>query len=136
MPNYERNNGGLQGLAPFDEVRYKILPRVLENAKKLGVGVRESRDRNKKLDVFDLKTQKVISQIGGRYQDGKWYGDYATFLKRPKDRYGNKVDPEERRDLYLARHKHELKQKKSKLKRDKGKIINTPSYYADKILWS
>lgn len=115
---------------------YDIKPRQKKNASRLGVEIRPSENKLKKLDV--LKDGKVISQIGGRYQDGVWYGDYASFLLKPKDRYGNDIDPEERRILYLKRHAHEDKfTKGTRANRRKGEgKFRSPSYYADKILWS
>ena len=120
---------------------YVILKRVLDNAKKLGVRVEPSRNHLKKLDVFsisvdDTKDDRLLAQIGGRYSDGRWYGDYATYLKKPVDRYGNVIKPDVRRDLYLKRHKHEQKDERSEKKWNKGQIVKTPSFYADKILWS
>ena len=67
------------------------------------------------------------------YQDGTPYGDYATYLKNPKEpKRGNVVDPEQNRKMYLARHSLEPKTKVNK----KGETVKTPSYWADKILWS
>lgn len=137
MPNYE--NAGAKSLIDkkFDKP-YKIKPKQFANAKKLGVIIKPSENHLKKIDVFKVigkgstSYNEKLASIGGRYQDGKWYGDYASYLLDPEDRYGNEVDPEERRKLYLARHKHESKSKKNK----KNKVKETPSYFADKILWT
>lgn len=114
---------------------YKIKPRQKKNARRLGVEIRPSENKMKKLDV--LKDGKVIASIGGRYYDGVWYGDYASFLEKPEDRYGNLVDPEERKRLYLKRHAHESKYTKGTLanRRRGEKKFRSPSYYADEILW-
>lgn len=104
---------------------YKILPAQERNARKLGVEIVPSKDSGKKIDV--MKNGERIASIGGRYYDGVWYGDYHTYKKNPKDRYGNEVSAEKRKALYLKRHEHEKKDKGGK---------KTPSYWADKILWS
>lgn len=121
---------------------YKIKDRQERNAKKLGVEIRPSKNKMKKLDVFkeidgeDFK----ISEIGGYYQDGTPYGDYATYLQTKKDRYGKDVDADERRKRYLVRHEHEKKKKRYTATFEGGKEkkieIGTPSFYADKILWA
>ena len=75
-----------------------------QRAKKLGVEVRESTRKNKKLDVF--KDGKRVASIGD-----KRYSDYLQH----KD--------SERRRRYKARHENYRH------------VKNTPSYFADKILW-
>tara|TARA_R110002050_G_scaffold11608_5_gene39023 strand:- start:743 stop:1246 length:504 start_codon:yes stop_codon:yes gene_type:complete len=132
---------------------YKIKPRQRANAKKLGVVIMESADKTKKIDVFEPLTKaqiafnkrnvgaarsgkdykmKRLASIGGMYQDGTPYGDYATFLQKPQMvKTGKPIVPEERRKNYLQRHSLEPKEKVN----TKGKTIKTPSYYADKILW-
>ena len=80
------------------------LTKAKERAKKLGVEIKESTRKHKKLDVY--KDGKKVASIGDvRYSD-----------------YLQHNDPE-RRKRYKARHEpHRHK-------------VNTPSYYADKILW-
>ena len=114
---------------------YKIKQKQKDNAKLLKVTIKPAEDYMKKIDVFDAKGNKLAS-IGGRYYDGPWYGDYATFLADKKDRYGNDVNAKERKRLYLLRHKHEAKQKKVQGPKKGGVIVQTPSYWADKILWT
>tara|TARA_R110000787_G_C13107806_1_gene413292 strand:- start:111 stop:533 length:423 start_codon:yes stop_codon:yes gene_type:complete len=140
MPNYESGEGAKQYVKKYQK-DYVIPQRVKDIAKKINVKVLPSRNHLKKIDVFSItgnsKTNnRLLAQIGGRYQDGAWYGDYPTYLKRPVDRYGNKIDADERKRLYLARHSHEKKTDKSKSKWNKGKLERTPSYYADTLLWS
>ena len=81
------------------------LAKARRNAAKLGVTVKESKVKHKKLDVF--RNDKKIASIGDiRYSDFLLHGD------------------SERRDRYKQRHnKHRH-------------IKDTPSYFADKILWS
>ena len=76
-----------------------------QKAKKLGVDVRSSTRKNKKLDVFDLDGKRLASIGDKRYEDYLTHGD------------------QERRKRYKARHE--------KTRHKKG----TPSYFADKILW-
>ena len=87
---------------------YKILPEHYENAKKLGVEIKPSTNKNKKIDVF--KDGKRIVSIGAiKYKDYQYY-----ILEKGKE-YAN-----ERRKLYLGRHR-----------KDK----NLAGYYAKLILW-
>lgn len=73
-------------------------------AKELGVKVKQSTKKYKKLDVF--KDDKKVASIGDlRYSDFLQHGD------------------EDRRRRYKARHEKFRHR------------INTPSFYADKILW-
>ena len=77
------------------------------NARRLGVEVRPSSARGKKLDVIDPSTGKRLARIGDR--------EYTDFLQT-----GNRS--QQRR--YKARHeKHRHRR-------------GTASFFADKILWS
>lgn len=91
-----------------------------EKAKKLGLEVKPSTKKNKKLDVFNKKGEKVAS-IGGIKKDGTPYNDYATYIIND-----GKKEADKKRKNYLKRHSKEPKSKDGK---------KTPSYYADKILW-
>ena len=88
-----------------------LLKAVQRKARKIGVQVKASTRKNKKLDVF--KDGKKIKSIGDvRYKDFLLY----------KKTDGTKKATERRR-LYKIRHnKHRNK-------------VGTASYYADKILW-
>ena len=90
---------------------YKIKSRQFKNAKKLGVSIKPSKSKNKKIDVF--KNGKQIASIGGR-----GYKDYATYISERGLEYANK-----RRKLYKQRHEKDRKVKGSN------------GFYADKILW-
>jgi hypothetical protein len=73
---------------------YEIAPYTYAKAKALGVTVKPSTRKNKKIDVF--REGKLIASIGDiRYKD------YPTYLKEDK-KYA-----EERRRLYHIRHKNE-----------------------------
>lgn len=89
---------------------YNILPYSYEQAKKLGVEIKPSVVKGKKIDVF--KQGKKVASIGAL-----GYNDYPTYLKQDK-----KV-AEQKRANYKTRHQS-----------DRTKI-GTPGYYADKILW-
>ena len=123
--------------------QYKIKPRQYAQAKRLGVEIRVALDKLKKVDVFSPDTYdkrrkkwikgKRLASIGGLYDDGTPYGDYASYLLKPNmPKSGTKVNPEVQKKNYLARHSLEPKTSVDK----DGKTIKTPSYYADEILWS
>lgn len=90
---------------------YKITAYTKSQAKKLGVEVRKSTVKGKKIDVY--KNGKKIASVGAL-----GYGDYPTFMKSK-----GKAHAEKRRSAYKKRH--------SKDRSKKG----TPGYYADKLLW-
>jgi hypothetical protein len=83
---------------------YKISQYSFDKAKKLGVEIKPSMIKNKKIDVY--KNGKKIASIGD-----KRFSDFAT------------TGDKERRRLYKIRHEKTRKKK------------NTPSYWADQILW-
>ena len=91
---------------------YKIFPRQQENAKKLKLVIKSSTNPLKKIDVF--QNGKKVASIGAIK-----YKDYATYIEDKGIDFANK-----RKKLYKARHQKTRN------------IINTPSYFADKILWS
>jgi len=91
---------------------YTITKYTRDKAKKLGVVVKPSSVKGKKIDVFNKKGEKLasIGAIG--------YGDYPTF----KAQKGKEFADEKRR-LYKIRHA-------------KDRVVRgTAGYYADKILW-
>ncbi len=90
---------------------YEIKARQKRNAKKLGVEIKPSTNKKKKLDLF--KDGKKIASIGAIQ-----YSDYATFIKEKGKEFADK-----RRKLYKGRHEKTRKK------------IGSNSYYADKILW-
>ena len=82
------------------------LGKAKARAKSLGVEVKPSTRKNKKLDVLDATGKKKLASIGDiRYSDYLQHGD------------------EERRRRYKVRHEQ--------YRHKKG----TPSFYADQILW-
>lgn len=90
---------------------YEIKPYSFKQAKKLGVDIKPSSDKNKKIDV--LKDGKKITSIGD-----KRYNDYPTYIQTKGLQYAN-----QRRDLYKIRHK-----------KDKD-IKGSAGFYASRILW-
>ena len=90
---------------------YKIKRHTYTQAKKLGVVVKPSKVKGKKIDVF--KKGKKVASVGAI-----GYDDYPTYIQKKGKKYAD-----ERRRLYKIRHN------KNRNKR------GTPSYYADKLLW-
>tara|TARA_Y100000114_G_C11703264_1_gene299571 strand:+ start:356 stop:661 length:306 start_codon:yes stop_codon:yes gene_type:complete len=99
---------------------YKIKPLQRKKAKALNLIIKPSKNKMKKVDVFDKDGNKLAS-IGGVRRDGTYYGDYATFIKEKGKEKADKI-----RLRYLKRHRKEPKEKDGK---------KTPSWYADNILW-
>jgi hypothetical protein len=91
---------------------YKILDRVINNANKLNVSVKPSKNKKYKLEVYD-NNGLFLFHVGAN-----GYGDYSTYLKENGMSYAN-----ERQRLYKIRHAKDLKVKGSK------------GYYANKLLW-
>ena len=90
---------------------YKITQYSKDQALKLGVNIKPSTNKKKKIDVF--KNDKKIVSIGAIN-----YDDYPTYIKKNGIKYAD-----DRRRLYKIRHK-----------KDRS-VVNTAGYYADKILW-
>ena len=92
---------------------YQITPHSFRQAKKLGVTIKPSTDKSKKIDVFD-KTGKKLVSVGA-----VGYKDYGTYLK-----LDGKKKADERRRLYRIRHA-----------KDNNKSKFPRGYYAFNILW-
>ena len=90
---------------------YQITDYTYRQAKKLGVDVKPSTDKKKKIDV--IKNGNKIASVGAI-----GYKDYPTYIKEKGLSYAN-----ERRKLYKIRHS-----------KDRVKI-GTNGYFADKLLW-
>jgi len=91
---------------------YKIVKKQYDNAKRLGVTIKPSENKNKKIDVYD--NAKKIASIGSIK-----YLDYHLYIKSEGKEYANK-----RQLLYRSRHAKTLSN------------IGSPSYYANQILWT
>ena len=90
---------------------YHITNYTRQQAKKLKVKVKQSTDKNKKIDVY--KNNEKIASVGAI-----GYNDYPTYVNDKGLKYAN-----QRRKLYKIRHKKDRK------------IVNSNGYYADKLLW-
>lgn len=90
---------------------YEISEYSKIKASKLGVNIKPSKSKGKKIDVF--KEGKKITSIGA-----KGYKDYPTYIKENGKSYAD-----ERRKLYKERHQ-----------KDRTKY-GSRGWYADNILW-
>jgi hypothetical protein len=90
---------------------YTIKKYSYEKAKKLGVNIKPSTRKNKKLDVY--KNNKKIASIGAL-----GYGDYPTF-----------IDTEGLTSANNHRKKYKMRHNKDR------HVKNSPGYYADQLLW-
>ena len=95
---------------------YEITEYSKLKAKQLGVEIKPSTRKDKKLDVF--RNDKKIASIGGRKKNGEFYKDFPTHKKEKGLEYAK-----ERRRLYKERHEKDRHKK------------GTAGYYADQILW-
>jgi len=95
---------------------YRIKTYTKNQAKKIGVTVKPSKTKGKKIDVFK-KGQKVASvgAIG--------YNDYPTYMELERKGKVPKGTANKRRRLYKIRHKADRN------------IKNSNGYYADRLLW-
>jgi hypothetical protein len=90
---------------------YEITPYTKAQAKKLGVEVKPSTRKGKKVDVF--RDGNKIASIGALGM-----GDYPTYQKTKGKAFADK-----RRELYKVRHNKDLKKK------------GTAGFYANALLW-
>jgi hypothetical protein len=95
---------------------YKIKKYTYYQAKKLGVTVKPSTLKNKKIDVYNKKGEKVAS-VGAL-----GYKDYPTYLELEKKGKVPKGIASIKRKNYKKRHIH------------RGKKYSN-AWYADKLLW-
>ena len=91
---------------------YRITSYTKQQAKKLGVIVKPSKTKGKKIDVFN-KDGKKLASVGAL-----GYNDYPTFIRKKGKDYADS-----RRRMYKMRHEKD--------RHERG----TPGYYADKLLW-
>ena len=92
--------------------KYRIYPATYDVAQKLGVIIKPSQKKNKKIDVYDLSGKYLVSVGDSRYMD------YHMYLRNSSVDYAN-----ERRKLYKLRHAADRKVKYS------------PGWFADRLLW-
>ena len=90
---------------------YHIKDYSFNKAKLLGVTIKPSIKKGKKIDVY--KNNDYVASIGAIN-----YNDYPTYIEKKGIDYAN-----QRRILYHQRHKKDLSK------------INSAGYYAYNILW-
>ena len=90
---------------------YSIKRYTYNKAKKLGVIVKPSTNKTKKIDVF--KRKKKLASIGANGMN-----DYPTYIQKRGLAYANT-----RRRLYRKRHEKDRH------------VRGSAGYYADKLLW-
>jgi hypothetical protein len=95
---------------------YKIKKYTLEKAKSLGVTVKQSSVKGKKIDVF--KNGVKIASVGAI-----GYNDYPTYLELENKGIYPKGYADSRRKLYKIRHEKDRK------------VKDSDGYFADKLLW-
>jgi hypothetical protein len=91
---------------------YQIKKYTFQQAKKLGVRVRPSTQKHKKIDVFNNDGRKVAS-VGY-----KGMMDFPTYVQKKGRSYANK-----RRKLYYIRHSND------------GHTKGSNGWYAKHLLW-
>jgi hypothetical protein len=95
---------------------YKITNYTKAQAKKLGVSVKPSSVKGKKIDVF--KQNKKVASVGAI-----GYNDFPTFKRLEERGQVPKGTADKRRKLYKTRHDKDRKVKGSN------------GFFADKLLW-
>lgn len=94
---------------------YNILPYTKRQASKLGLTVKPSSLKGKKIDVF--KNGKKVASVGAI-----GYKDYPTYMELERKGSVAKGTASVKRKAYKARHIHRKKR-------------NTNAWYADNLLW-
>tara|TARA_R100000406_G_C3097450_1_gene121082 strand:- start:885 stop:1178 length:294 start_codon:yes stop_codon:yes gene_type:complete len=95
---------------------YRIKQYTKNQAKKLGVEVKPSKTKGKKIDVF--KKGKKIASVGAI-----GYKDYPTYMQLEKQGKVKKGTASERRKMYKIRHQNDRT------------VRGSNGFYADKLLW-
>ena len=95
---------------------YKISTYTINQAKRLGVNVKPSRTKGKKIDV--IKDGRKIASVGAL-----GYADYPTFMAMERRGLVPKGTANKRRASYKSRHSKDRKVKGSR------------GFYADQLLW-
>jgi hypothetical protein len=91
--------------------KYHITNYTRRQAKKLGVTIKHSTNKTKKIDVF--KDGEKIAAVGARGMN-----DFPTYISKRGMKYAKT-----RRRLYRIRHEKDRH------------IVGSHGYYADKLLW-
>lgn len=94
---------------------YRISSYTFEQARSLGVTVKPSTEKGKKIDVYRGKVKVAsVGAIG--------YKDYPTYLEMERQGEVPKGTAAMKRKAYKARHVFRNRR-------------GTPAWYADKLLW-
>lgn len=91
---------------------YNISKYSYNKATELGVKIKPSTNKNKKIDVYDYHNN-FITSIGDIN-----YKDYPTYILEKGKKYAD-----QRRRLYKIRHEKD------------GKVLGSAGYYALRLLW-
>lgn len=94
---------------------YDIFPYTKRKAFMIGVKVKPSTRKGKKIDVF--KGGKKVASVGAI-----GYKDYPTYMDLEKKGLVDKGTANKKRRAYKARHVYR-------------NIKGSPAYYADRLLW-
>jgi hypothetical protein len=92
-------------------MKYNITPYTYKQAKKLGVSVKPSTNKTKKIDVF--RKNKKIASVGANGMN-----DFPTYIQKRGMKFAKT-----RRRLYRIRHEKDRH------------IKNSNGYWSDKLLW-
>lgn len=95
---------------------YSITQYTKNQAKKLGVTVKPSKTKSKKIDVF--KNGKKVASVGAI-----GYNDYPTYMCLERKGKVPKGTANSRRKNYKSRHQ------------SNRNVKGSNGYYADKLLW-
>jgi hypothetical protein len=95
---------------------YRIKKYTYQQAEKIGVEVKPSRTKGKKIDVF--KKGVKVASVGALGMN-----DYPTYLEKEKNGTVSEGTASRRRKAYKIRHEKDRHVRGSK------------GYYADKLLW-
>jgi len=98
-------------ITPYSRTPYNITSYTKKQAQKLGVVVKPSKNKTKKIDVY--KNGKRIASVGAHGMN-----DYPTYMKKNGLQYAKT-----RRRLYKMRHERDRHVKWSR------------GWLADKLLW-
>ena len=99
---------------------YSITKYTYNKAKQIGVSVKPSTNKTKKIDVYKkgkgLRNENTLIKVASVGAAGM--NDYPTYMKKNGIQYAKT-----RRRLYKIRHNKDRKTR------------GTPGWYADKLLW-
>jgi hypothetical protein len=95
---------------------YRIKRYTFEQAKKLGVEVKPSKVKGKKIDVF--KNGEKVASVGALGMN-----DYPTYLEKERNGLVAEGTAKRRRKAYKMRHEKDRH------------IRGSRGFYADKLLW-